>query len=402
VNSKEKALSESTGLGYGLTQAGAASSTQLSGELLIVPSQMAYMHIPATELRNFVDGLFPNLAVNRIADSAAGFGHRYREGHDLLLDIPATISSHGWREGFDHMGHVILTDFPTKAGIPIPGFSQSGLGQLVEQAGISSGWLQISMFDTGIGIFAFSEGGANLMQAFQGSLAMNVDTAFQTFGTGGIEIALAMSTQNPILLAGGVQNVLAGVVSTYQTISVYVDPLDFLGAAGMSALLGFGVTYGLVGESLKDSTLDAIRSGAMGSLYSVSSAFGFGALAGFVAYRLSSELAKHQNDLSNAQFSVDQHSFDLLIQEICNGNTTIKDFIDSLSLGVILPNSPVNLDIDSTDIQIKNSHILSTQPSILDTAPRKLIAEPKNLDITSIILPDDPKDLLHIYQQALS
>jgi len=401
VSSKDKIISEFTNLGYGLTQAGSATTSSLSSELLIVPSQMAYVYIPASELRNFVDGLFPDFAVNRIADSAAGFGHRYRAGHDLLIDIPSTISSHGWREGFNHMGHVILTDFPTKAGIPIPGFSQAGLGQFIEQAGISSGWVQMSLFDSGVGIFAFSEGASTLIQAFQGALSMNFDTAIQTFGVGGIEMALGIASQNPLLAIGGAEHLVAGLVSTYQTISVYVDPLDLFGAAGVSALLGFGVTYGLLGENLKDATLYSLRSGAIGSLYTISTAFGFGALAGFTTYRLSSELAKHHDNLNNACFSVDQHSYDLFIQELCSGNIRLKEMIEETSLGVILPSNSTSLDLRNNTIPTTGINLLPNNPTILNTSTPNLIAEHDTLNTRPKILPDDPWELFQMYKQVL-
>ena len=209
---------------FGLAQTANPDTASLASDLLVVRGQMAYMHIPASELRNFVDGLAPSLAKNEIADCASGYGHRYKAGHDLLLDVPATFNRDGVSAGLKHAGHIILTDFPTKAGIPIPGFGHSGLGQLVEQAGIAKGWLQISLFDTGVGVFVFADGATNLMQALQGSLMMDFGTACQTFGMGSVEIGFAVATQNPLLVAGGVQNVFAGLVSTWQTISVYVVP----------------------------------------------------------------------------------------------------------------------------------------------------------------------------------
>lgn len=50
-------------------------------------TQCAYMHIPADVLRNTVDGLFPSLAKNAVADAVSGFGHRWVHGHDLIMDI---------------------------------------------------------------------------------------------------------------------------------------------------------------------------------------------------------------------------------------------------------------------------------------------------------------------------
>lgn len=316
MNLRRKEFGDAGDLAFGLAQSASPDTASLAGNLLVIPGQMAYVHIPATELRNFVDGLVPSLAKNQIADCATGYGHRYMAGHDLLLNVPATFGSHGANAGIKHAGHILLTDFPTKAGIPVPGFSHSGLGHLLEQAGIARGWLQISLFDAGVGVFACADGATNLIHALQGSLLMDFGTACQTFGIGGVEIGFAMASQNPLLLAGGVQNVLAGLVSAWQTVSVYVDPLEFLGAGGMSALLGFAVANGLVGENLSDATFTAVRSGTIGALFTVSSAFGFGALAGFVACQLGRALAQAHNRAASERLTVDRHSYDLLVKEL--------------------------------------------------------------------------------------
>jgi len=400
VNNREGLFSDTASFGYGLAQAAAIKGSSLPGELLIVPSQMAYMQIPAAGLRNFVDGVFPNLAVNSIADSAKGFGHRYRAGHDLLLDIPQTIGSHGWSEGFKHAGHVILTDFPTKAGIPIPGFSQSGLGHLLEQAGISNGWMQLSLFDTGVGLFVFSESATNLMLAMQGALSMNFGVACQTFGVGTAELALSISTQNPLLMLGGVQNIMAGLVSTWETFSVYVDPLDFLGTGGFSALLGFGLSLGLTNADTSEAVKDAVRSGAVGSLYTVSSAFGFGALAGFITYRLASELALHHEKLAGSRFTVDDNSYQLLVKELSNGNPNIQSFLNDLSLGKILPTTEAALKLKTGLVSAENKIILSDKGARLSTKAPKTKSNQNLLNIKNKTLSSDPSSLESIYRLA--
>ena len=401
MNLRRKDFGDVGDLAYGLAQSKGVEVASLAGELMVVPAQMAYLHIPAIELRNFVDGVFPNLATNRIADSASGFGHRYRAGHDLLLDVPSTFSSHGPWEGIRHAGHIVFTDFPTKAGIPIPGFSHSGLGQLLEQAGISHGWLQLSFFDTGVGIFAFADGASAVVQAMQGTLSMNFGTACQTFGMGGAEVGFAIATQNPLLLAGGLQNLLAGVVSTWKTFSVYVDPLDFLGAGGTSALLGFGVAYGVVGESLGDATLDAARSGTIGALFSVSSAFGFGALAGFVACRLGSALAQHHNASAQARLTVDEESYRLLVEALCAGNLRVRDLLDRTAPRLAMPDRvPV---VNQRDLKIDdNAKTLSTKAKSLGSRARILATDAPIINSGWLALPDDPVELSAIYRSSFS
>ena len=85
-----------------------------------------YGSIAANTLRNSVDNLFPTFAKNLDADYISGFHHRYKGGHDLLIDVPKTFSQKGFIDGFHHSGHIILTDFPTNlnkaqiAMVPIP------------------------------------------------------------------------------------------------------------------------------------------------------------------------------------------------------------------------------------------------------------------------------------------
>jgi len=387
---------------YGIAQADSGHEASLATELLVCPGQMVYMHIPASELRNFADSLLPGLAKNPIADCASGMGHRYRAGHDLLLDVPSTFANHGPGEALKHFGHIIATDFPTKAGIPIPGFSHSGLGHALEQWGIPKAWMSLNISDAGFGFLAIADGHTTLMAAIQGQLSMDFGSALQTFGVGALELKLAMiATTNPLLMtAAGMQNILAGLVATWNTFSVYVDPMDLFGAAGMSALLGFGMAYGLVGENVSDATSDAIRSGAIGALYSVSTAFGYGALAGFVVCRLARALGKHHNIQSQGRLSVDPQAYRLLVETLCSGSTEFK--------GVLAATAPCWLPA--------KEHPLSDTPQTLPSVAKSLSAKVRtlNADVVTfsaqahalssraITLPDEPKNLSEIYRSALS
>jgi len=287
----------------------------------------------------------------------------------------------------------------TKAGIPIPGFGHTGLGHLLEQAGIAKGWLQVSLFDTGVGVFAFSDGASALVQAIQGSLSMDFGTACQTFGMGSAEIFFAIGTQNPLLLAGGVQNVLAGIVSTWQTISVYVDPLDFFGAGGASALLGFAVAHGLAGESLSKATLTAVRSGTIGVLFTVSTAFGFGAIAGFMTYQVGKSLAQAHNRSAGERLKVDKHSYDLLIRELIAGNTHVSDLLEKAEPKWLLPEDTAILESNTKLLEYKALE-LNSEVITLNSKLKILIDAAQNLCITSFKLSDEPRDLLEIYKSA--
>ncbi len=385
----------------GIVQAANGHSASLATELLVSPGQMVYMHIPATELRNFADSLFPSLAKNQIADCACGMGHRYRAGHDILLDVPSTLFNHGPTDALKHFGHIIATDFPTKAGIPIPGFSHSGLGHLLEQWGIPKAWMSLNISDAGFGFLAIADGHSTLMAAIQGQLNMDFGTALQTFGAGALELKLAMvATTNPLLMtAAGVQNILAGIVATWNTFSVYVDPLEVFGAAGISALLGFGMAKCIVGEEITVATRDAIRSGTIGAMYSVSTAFGYGALAGFVVCRLANALATHHNSQGRNRLSVNPHAYQLLIETLKSGSTDINK--------ILIETTPRWLAPEGTTSHFKARKLPSldkTIPSsarLLNDIPVIVPDNAKIITPKTYTLHNEPTKLLEIYRSVL-
>lgn len=258
-------------------------------------AQYAYMHIPADVLRHTVDGLFPSLAKNAAADAVSGFGHRWIHGHDLITDIVPQVFRHPVHAA-QQAGHILLTDFPTKAGIPIPGFSQSGLGTLLTDMGIPKGYLSLNMMDAGIGLLAVGEGSTDLLSAMSGHIPMNAWTAFDTFGEGGIELALGYSTQNPLLIASGIENILAGCVSTLKTVTDYVDPASFFGHSMTAAILGTGISYTFNRKKDRDSIAKTVlgtsaRSTLLGALSSASGYFTAGAFLGFSAMQIGKIMA---------------------------------------------------------------------------------------------------------------
>lgn len=373
----------------------------MDATLLIVPARLVYMNIPANELRMFVDGFFPVLAKNPIADRVTGYGHRYVAGHDLFVDIPRTFLTHGPMHGLKHAGHVLATDFPTKAGIPIPGFSHSGFGSLLEQAGIHKGWLNLNLCDAGAGVFSWAEGSADLAQALSGTLKMDWGTFFDTFAEGGLEVGVGITTQNPALVLGGIENVLAGVVATWNRLSIYVDPLEFFGAAGTSALIGFVLAYGLAGETLSEAVLDGIRSGTVGALYTLSPAFGYGALSGLAAYRLGSGLAKKHNESMHKCFSLNEEAYRLLVEEICNGNVPVRALVESASPRLKLLETPPTLSQLPLTFRV-DPKMLSENSLILGSNSKMLQDNPAIMASVINRLPDDPPLLADWYRLSFA
>jgi hypothetical protein len=381
--------------------------SSLLGELAILPGHFVYMQIPSADLRSFVDGLFPQLAKNPIADCTSGFDHRYLAGHDLLLDVPRTLEGHGLLEGLRHAGHVVLTDFPTRAGIPIPGFSHTGLGELLESAGIARGWLQLSLFENSLGILAIADGSSTLAAALAGKLEMDLAIACQTFGTGSVEIGLAVVTSNPLLLAGGLQDILAGLVATWNSMNVQIDPLEFFGAGFMSALIGFGLGYGIGGEQLSDSLLLASRSGVVAALFKVSMAFGFGALAAMAAVRIGQSLADQQNVEAAGRMTVGAQSYRLLVETLGVNTVGARSLV---AAGVSFPAlhfSPARIPGYSASLAREVVGLLDTHTSMdrsvagLDASARSSLSRRLHLSADAVPLDQEYQRALSLMRQSM-
>lgn len=382
-----------------------SESLLLGGTAIIVPGQMAYVELPADVIRNYVDSKFPMLAKCPDADFIKGYDHRWMGGHDLLLDVPRTMVKNGPLDAIKHAGHILMTDLPTKAGIPIPGLSGPGFGQWLVDAGIPKGYLSVHWADGCLGFLSIAEGSTDLYQAIHGTLVMNIDTFFDTFVEGGVEIVLAVAASSAgftpwLVVAGGVENLLAGIISTYQTLSVYIDPLVFFGSAGTSTLIGFGLSYGLARNSLGDASLDGVRSGAVGAFFSLSPAFGYAALAGFVSFKMGKKLAENHNTFMRVLYKIDDDAYQLLLDEMCRGNIHLAEFLERAEIHITLVDYISTLPALSVVLNDETQILpdgLYTLQSIERTLPDKV-----NLLRTNIrTLPDDSPILTDWYRQVL-
>jgi hypothetical protein len=309
----------------------------------IVPAQYAYLYIPANQLREFTDSLFPGLAKNGIADLATGQWHRFKHGHDLLLDVPSTLRQHGLRAAADHAGHIVLTDFPTRAGIPFPGFSAQGLGGwLHESLGVSRAWFNFNICDAGLGILAVSESTMDLLQAVHGELFMDSAWTFlDTFGLGTAEIVLGVATSNPLFLVAGLEKTLAGAGAILNSGSraielasntlMIADPFAFFGAGLTSALVGFIIAGIMTKGNIQSAVAAALRSALVGSLCAISPLCGFGAALGLAAYAYGKALAK-QDPLT----SVSNESLRMFKDVISTEHSAIKELLSLSSKNIFL------------------------------------------------------------------
>lgn len=339
--------------------------------------QYVYGVIDSNTLRNTVDELFPMFSKNLDADFISGFYHRYKGGHDLLIDLPQTFVQKGFVSGIDHAGHIILTDFPTKAGIPIPSFSQAGLGQYLESIGIHKGWLNINIMDGAIGFIAIAEGNSDLLQAIAGNLEMNVFTFFDTFIEGSLEIALGIYTQNPFAVVGGIENIFAGFVSTVKTLSIYVDPIDFFGAGITSAIIGTSLslllTDGTLNEKLNNSIITGMRSSTLGMMFTINSTFGFGLMGGYLSYYIGNYLANKTNKQISKQMLITEDQFELFFKAVKESNENFNILWSNIKLNEIISNEVVVFRKDLMLINKLNTEIIKLEENNILCATSKII-----------------------------
>jgi hypothetical protein len=209
-----------------------------------------------------------------------------------------------------------------------------------------------------------------------------------------------VATTNPLLMtAAGLQNILAGIVATWNTFSVYVDPLEVFGAAGVSALLGFGMAKCLVGEEITVATRDAIRSGTIGAMYSVSTAFGYGALAGFVVCRLANALASHHNNQSQNRLSVNPKAHKLLIETLRSGSTDIDKILTETKPHWLAPEGTSRHSI--TRKLPSSAKSMHSAARLLNEKPLVAPNNARTINSKSLMLPSEPHGLAEIYRSVL-
>jgi len=290
----------------------------------------AYGLIDSNTLRNNIDKFFPSFAKNLDADFISGMHHRYKGGHDLLIDVPKTFINKSSSDALKQTGHILLTDFPTKTGIPIPGFSHSGLGNFLENVGISKGWLSINIMDGATGFLAISDSHFKLMEALAGTLYMDKFVFFDTFVEGSLEIALSVVFKNPLLLFAGIENIFAGIVSSVKTLSIYVDPLEFFGAGIFSAILGATISFILQDGNITSKVKNAINNGLKSSIISmafcIESFFGLGLLSGYITYEIVKKISFKTNSHIQNLSTITQEQLDSYFKLVCETDKNFKNF----------------------------------------------------------------------------
>lgn len=259
-------------------------------EIFVLPGKAMYVKANPVSVRHFWENMFSKFAHNDFADKLAsyygkqhGFNvHRFYDGHDLLIDVPKTFKEHGLKEAIKQTGHIVLTDFPTKGGIPIPGFSNTGLGKILVEHGIavkSLLWNLTDVVNLGCGLLCIGEGATDLISAFSGKMEMNFTTFCDTFGEGAFQLAFGIPTGNGLAIAAGIENIFAGIVSAWKTYTIQIDLVPFFGATLTSTLLGFLTAKYLCKNEMPEVIQKSVKSGMITALFQLSASFGYGAAA---------------------------------------------------------------------------------------------------------------------------
>ena len=181
-------------------------------------------------------------------DALSGRWHRWAHGHDVL-DIIRDIPAKSTAQTKDAIGH-LATDLFTKDGLPIPGFSKGMLGQkmvpILEDLGITNPtkWLNMNGFDHLFGGLSLLESGGDFHTALTAEMGTDftLETAWDTFGEGSVEIAAGVATANPALVASGAIEWVSGGILLYKDLNatLYEKLLHNLPShAEMLSSLGF-------------------------------------------------------------------------------------------------------------------------------------------------------------------
>ncbi|MFZ4439683.1 MAG: hypothetical protein ACOYOS_14745 [Syntrophales bacterium] len=318
----------------------------------VIYDEVTYAQINWPIVRDTVDGFWRKLPgtinIDRIADAKAflpndifapshggfrlfgprnyslGNNHRIYDGHDMIVDGYKTYKQHGIVRALKHVGHIGLTDFPTKAGIPYPIITR---WVLEHYPSIDPKWLRfftINMPDGVIACIAIPEGTSDLLAALHGNLEWGWGTFFDTFVEGTFEIYVGWRPGNWPLMIAGVENELAGIISLRDYLldpRIFGVPVDTLIAGfGSGFLLGSALGYfmargGPFHKKISAALKGGAFSGVMSDLFLINNALGFATLAATALCRLAAYSAKLSLQYNQKLYSVDRLGYEKLVQE---------------------------------------------------------------------------------------
>jgi hypothetical protein len=228
---------------------------------------------------------------------------------------------------------------------------------------IPKGYLSINIVEGLCSILVVAEGHSDLINALASGLQMSPMVFFDTFGEGILEIAggvlLPPSPLKLSLLIGGIENTLAGIVSTYKTISSYVSPDLFFGGFIFSAIIG-GILTAIINRNkplpeLFESVFStAIKSGLIGAAGAVSTFFGMGVFLGLTAYIIGKAADNYDK---KSIIVTEQQTFTIIIEEVDRVFPGFISLLKEYSFDVTI-DIELNNDIKIiNDVELKNNNM---------------------------------------------
>lgn len=139
-------------------------------------------------------------------------------GHHIFFDLPLKDSN----IALQFIEHE-FSDLFTKQGLPIlPGEVLENAGLLKYCNSLTHNWNFINGFDLLTGTVSIYKGLKDVDQYFyEGMPAHDFESVAGTLGIGAIELAIAISSANPLLLVGGVLHFTSGIKGIFNDGAVY-------------------------------------------------------------------------------------------------------------------------------------------------------------------------------------
>jgi hypothetical protein len=402
-------------------------------------SVIGYSHatskIPWSEVRNSIDGffnkfpgkinidhnadifskhLFSGTEPNKILDNILGINqgapklgnmHRWgnintglRGGHDLILDVGDTLIKKGPVKAAHQIAHIVLTDFPTKAGIPIPLLSINGIGKfLVTKLNIPIALLNIDLLETIVGGLSIAEGTNDLIAAFQGNLPWGVGTFFDTFVEGLIELKIGIVRRSSLLIIAGYENIAAGSKSLYDYLvepNFFGVPIDFLSNAFIYGfLIGGSISYLCstgkpIPRKIINTCQGGLKTGLLSSSFAMHPLAGLAMFSTLTMYNLAKILGKRHNQEISKLYWTDDNGHEHFLKELTNGPSgnefsKIWDLFNDLKYIYVAQEKALFDSISDNSTLLKSNFcpLDSNTFKLLETEEYKLFQKPNSFKL---------------------
>lgn len=153
--------------------------------------------------------------MDRVRGAVRGQYHRW-QNHHFLTDGWTVAQTEGLDlvDFYKHLG----CDLITKTGIPM--LPASVIEIIHETTGLSLAvlkrWTHLNILDLTAGVLSNVGGISLIIHSAKGHLPWSAWTFLLTFGVGTVDIAAGISSNNPLLVAAGIEHYAAGTISAWR------------------------------------------------------------------------------------------------------------------------------------------------------------------------------------------